>query len=133
MTTSRPDFGIIDPRAHDAVAALATALQHGLDASDADAYDAMLADDVLWGSPKGVTLQGFSRLNAIHRDLMPRQVAPESEFRVDRMVSPAIGVVVAQIGRHAVDGGFSEMAMYTLVERDGRWWVVGGQNTPITV
>jgi hypothetical protein len=27
--------------------------------------------------------------------------------------------------------GFSEMALYVLVERDGAWWLVGGQNTPI--
>jgi hypothetical protein len=24
------------------------------------------------------------------------------------------------------------MAMYVLVETDGRWWVAGGQNTPVT-
>jgi len=27
--------------------------------------------------------------------------------------------------------GFSEMALYTLVERDGRWWLAAAQNTPI--
>jgi hypothetical protein len=39
---------------------------------------------------------------------------------------------VAQIRRQADDGGFSEMAMYVLVEKDGRWWVAAGQNTPVT-
>ncbi|MET9022525.1 hypothetical protein ABZV93_21350 [Actinopolymorpha sp. NPDC004070] len=39
--------------------------------------------------------------------------------------------------RQAVDddgeasADFSEMAMYVLVERDGRRWLAGGQNTPI--
>ena len=26
-------------------------------------------------------------------------------------------------------GGFSEMAMYVLVRRDGQWWLAAGQNT----
>jgi hypothetical protein len=29
------------------------------------------------------------------------------------------------------EGGFSEMAMYVLVEREGKWWVAGGQNTVV--
>ncbi|MYR08306.1 hypothetical protein GTV32_19260 [Gordonia sp. SID5947] len=106
-------------------------LNNGLDAASADTYDDMFADDILWGSPKGQVLQGFAPLNAVHRQLMSAQVAPESTFERAAVVAPAPGIVVAQIGRHARDGGFSEMAMYVLVERDGQWWVAGAQNTPI--
>jgi hypothetical protein len=41
-------------------------------------------------------------------------------------------VAIAQIRRSAEEAdGFSEMAMYVLVERDGDWWLAGAQNTPI--
>ncbi|MGW5524358.1 SgcJ/EcaC family oxidoreductase [Gordonia sp. NPDC003950] len=116
----------------DAVDALLDHLQRGLDDAEADTYDAMFADDILWGTPKGQALQGFTDLNTIHRTMMPARVAPSSRCVVAQVLAPAPGVVIAQIGRHAVDGGFSEMAMYVLAERDGRWWVAAGQNTPIT-
>jgi uncharacterized protein (TIGR02246 family) len=115
----------------EAVTALVTQLQCGIDTSDADAYDALFADDILWGSPKGRTLQGFTELNRIHHDLMADSVAPPSIFTVERTSSPAPGVVIALISRNARDGGFSEMAMYVLVRRDGRWWLAAAQNTPI--
>ncbi|NDZ97375.1 hypothetical protein G3I13_22705 [Streptomyces sp. SID6673] len=106
-------------------------LHGGLDGASADTYDDMFADDILWGTPKGQVLKGFAPLNAIHRQLVPAKVAPESRFEAAQAIAPAPGVVVAQVGRHAIDGGFSEMAMYVLVERAGRWWVAGAQNTPI--
>lgn len=118
----------------DAVAELLDHLQRGLDTADADTYDLTFADDILWGSPKGQVLQGFGALNAIHHAQLSGSapVAPASKFEVAQASSPTDDVVIAQIRRRAIDGGFSEMAMYVLVRRDGRWWVAGGQNTPIT-
>lgn len=127
----RPYLAPAHPDALDVAHQLVAALQLGMDRSDADAYDAMFAADILWGSPKGAVLQGFSTLNRIHQRLFAQAVAPPSDFSVAQAAMIAPGVVVAQIGRHARGGGFSEMAMYVLVERDGRWWVTAGQNTPI--
>ena len=63
---------------------------------------------------------------------MAQGAAPESRFEVVAASSPAPGVVACQIRRQAVEpGGFSEMALYLLVERDGRWWLAAAQNTPI--
>jgi len=113
--------------------ALAAQLQHGLDAADADAYDSWFAADIMWGSPKGATLVGYDQLNAIHHRLMQAGVAPASRFEVVAAQSPAPNVVIAHIRRQALDpGGFSEMAMYVLVEQDGEWWLAAAQNTPIT-
>jgi hypothetical protein len=118
-------------------AALAAQLRHGGDTLDADAYDAWFAADLLWGSPFGATLADFDQLNAIHRRLMNRPAgtapaAPASRFEVASALAPAPGVVVTQIRRQALAAdGFSEMALYVLVERDGHWWLAAAQTTPI--
>ncbi|MCK9898205.1 nuclear transport factor 2 family protein [Frankia sp. AgB32] len=107
-------------------------LQKGLDTSDADTYDRSFAADVVWGSPYGATLASFDDLNAVHRALMARGTAPPSDFEVVAVRAPAPGVAIGQIRRRARDAdGFSEMALYALVERDGRWWLAAAQNTPI--
>lgn len=131
----RPVLGNDSAALRDARAAVdrfAAGLQKGLDDTDADTYDGSFAADVLWGSPYGATLIGFEELNAVHRSLMAKRAAPPSRFEVVAVSAPAPGVAVAHIRRQALDaGGFSEMALYTLVERDGHWWLAGAQNTPI--
>lgn len=131
-TTDRPTLDCDDHR--DAVERLVDHLQRGLDTADADTYDLTFADDILWGSPKGQVLRGFERLNAIHHAQQggSAPAAPPSVFEVAQVSAPTDDVVIAQIRRRAIHGGFSEMAMYVLVRCDGRWWVAAGQNTPIT-
>jgi hypothetical protein len=50
-------------------------------------------------------------------------------------MSPRPGVAIAHVRREdltaEVGPGFSEMAMYVLIKRDGQWWLAAGQNTPI--
>ncbi|MCM3883061.1 nuclear transport factor 2 family protein [Frankia sp. R82] len=135
QTRTRPALDD-DPAAHAAaeaaVARFTAELQQALDASDADAYDRSFAADVLWGSPYGAALAGFDELNAIHRRLMAVRTAPPSTFEVVAVRAPAPGMAIAHIRRQANDGsGFSELALYTLVERDGQWWLAAAQNTPI--
>ncbi|MDI2029107.1 nuclear transport factor 2 family protein [Saccharopolyspora sp. TS4A08] len=114
------------------VGSFAAELQKGLDSGDADVYDRSFAADVMWGSPYGATLDRFEELSAAHHRLMAAAVAPRSRFEVVNVLAPAPGVAVAHIRRQALDGtGFSEMALYTLIERDGRWWLAAAQNTPI--
>lgn len=133
-TEMRPTLG--DPAAQSAaetaVAGFAAGLQAGLDSADADTYDQSFAADVMWGSPRGAVLADFDELIAAHRRLMGAGAAPASRFEVVRVLAPAPGVAIAHIRRQALeDGGFSEMASYVLVERDGRWWLAAAQNTPI--
>ncbi|GGF12364.1 SgcJ/EcaC family oxidoreductase [Williamsia phyllosphaerae] len=129
--THRPSLDSGDHR--DAITDLIDHLQRGHDTGDADTYDGLFAGDILWGSPKGQVLQGFAPLNAIHRtQLTGAPASPASVFELAQASAPTDDVVIAQIRRRAVNGAFSEMAMYVLVRRDDRWWLAGGQNTPIT-
>jgi uncharacterized protein (TIGR02246 family) len=122
-----------DPAGASSVAAaFAAQLQRGGEAADADRYDAWFADDIVWGSPFGATVSGLAELNAIHHRLMAEGAAPASRFEVVTVLAPAPGVVLTHIRRQALDpDGFSEMALYALIHRDGRWWLAAAQNTPI--
>ncbi|MFI5952576.1 DUF4440 domain-containing protein [Cryptosporangium sp. NPDC051539] len=138
---------LADPSAEATASAVAhefaATLQRGGDTTDADEYDRWFADDVLWGSPYGLVLAGYAPLNSVHHRLMdavkhapdpeaPAQGAPASVFEVVAVQAIAPGVIVTQIRRRALlEGGFSEMALYVLVERDGGWWLAAAQNTPI--
>ena len=116
-----------------AVNALLHTLQRGYETGQADVYDELFAEDLLWGTPKGQVVHGFSHLNAIHRQMMGgKAVTPASRFEIVQTTCPAPGVVVTQIRRRALNGEFSEMAMYGLAKRRGRWWVAGAQNTPVS-
>ncbi|WP_406268844.1 SgcJ/EcaC family oxidoreductase [Nocardia sp. NBC_00881] len=121
-------------RAHEVAAEFAAGLQRAGAAGDADGYDSDFAADVLWGSPFGASVAGYAELNTLHHRLMAANVAPRSRFEVVAVRTPAPGVLVTQIRREATDtDGFSEMAMYVLVERGGRWWLAAAQNTPVGV
>ncbi|WP_225725956.1 MULTISPECIES: DUF4440 domain-containing protein [unclassified Nocardia] len=131
--TNRPVFD--DPTrrelANEVANGFAAALQG---AGGADDYDAEFAADVLWGSPFGASVRGWDELNAIHHRLTEAKVAPPSRFEVVAAFSPSPGVVVTQIRRQAMESaGFSEMALYVLAERGGRWWLTAAQNTPVGV
>jgi uncharacterized protein (TIGR02246 family) len=121
--------------AADAVDRLVAVLQEGVDRSDADAFDSQFASDVLWGSPYGATVRGYDVLNAIHHSLMASGAAPSSQYHVVQLMSPLPGVAIAHVRRDDLTSeagkGFSEMALYVLIKRDGQWWLAAGQNTPI--
>ncbi|MCX4097591.1 DUF4440 domain-containing protein [Nocardia sp. alder85J] len=121
-----------DAAARAAAEEFAAGLGKAMQENSADVYDAAFAEDILWGSPYGATVDGYPTLNAIHRRLHTEHAAPPSRFEVVSARHPAPGILITQIRRQAIDPeGFSEMAMYVLVERDGRWWLAAGQNTSV--
>lgn len=120
-------------------------LQAGLDAGDADAYDRHFADDVMWGSPYGASVDGYEALHAIHARMHAAGDHRRSRYRIVRVLAATADVAVAQVRRDALDAQgepipshegetrFSEMALYVLVRRRGAWWLAAGQNTVINV
>ena len=144
----RPTLGLGGQAAReaaDAAARLVEELQAGWDGRDADITNRHFAADILWGSPFGATVHGYEPLHAIHLRLKQQgRGGPASRFELVKVVTPAPGVVLAQVRRAALGpdgqpiepssdltGPFSEMVLYVLVRRGGTWWVAAGQNTPI--
>ena len=140
------DGGVPEGDAAAAVAALVAELQQGLDHRDADVYNRHFAADVRWGSPFGMTVEGYELLHAIHQRInRSGRGGPASRYEVATVLSPTPDVIVTQVRRVALgpdgepvpprppgadgSGAFSEMAMYVLVRRDGQWWLAAGQNT----
>jgi uncharacterized protein (TIGR02246 family) len=121
-----------------AVSELVRQLQKGLDSGDADLYDSTFAEDVLWGGPYGSVLAGYPSLNVAHHSILDASGVARSRYEVVQTSAPAPDLVLTHVRRRsladAADGGgpdFSEMALYVLVRRGGRWWLAAGQNTPI--
>lgn len=147
---SRPTLS--DPEllasATQAVEELVAALQSGWDTSSADVFDAPFAADVVWGSPFGQTISGYDKLNQLHKMIMSKGALPKTVYEVVNVLALREGVVVAHVrrrnlgegegkggevvaGKKVGDGRFDEMAMYVLIEREGRWWLAAGQNTVV--
>jgi uncharacterized protein (TIGR02246 family) len=130
--------GAADARA--AVERQVAELQAGLDARDAAVYNRHFAADVIWGSPYGALVSGYDRLHAIHTRLHRAAPVGRSRYVTERVLTPAPGIAIAQVRREALDDdgtpldprdSFHEMATYVLARREGEWWLVAGQNTPI--
>jgi uncharacterized protein (TIGR02246 family) len=131
--------------ARDAVDGFVAGLQAGIDSADAEIYNADFAEDVMWGSPYGATVIGYDALHSIHRGMFQPGVAvagASSRYQTMHAMAPTPDVAIAHVRRIAMDADgrpipvdnasvFSEMAMYVLVRRDGKWWLAAGQNTPI--
>jgi uncharacterized protein (TIGR02246 family) len=143
--TSRPAVGVASGDAAAAVDAFARGLQAGHDQRDAEVLNRQFAADVVWGSPYGALVDGYDELHPIHVRLQQQgSDGPAFRYQVRHLLAISDDVVVAHIARLALgsDGHplppsadpsqpFSEMAMYVLVRRGGKWWLAGGQNTPI--
>jgi len=136
-----------DPRslqaARAAVDEFVAGLQAGIDTANAETYNAQFGDDVLWGSPYGATVVGYDALHAIHLRMFGTAEAAtgaSSRYETVHVMAPTPDTAIAQVRRVALDAdgqqipiddssAFSEMALYVLVRRDGKWWLAAGQNT----
>ena len=97
------DGGVATDDAAVAVAGLVAELQQGLDDRDAGVYNRHFAADVLWGSPFGMTVEGYGPLHAIHERLNAEQRGgTASRYEVATILSPAPDVIVTQVRRVAL-------------------------------
>ncbi len=134
----QPGYVVEAGEAGEAVGQLLERLQTGLDHGDADYYDGMFAADLLWGSPYRQVLSGYGSLNVVHRSLMDTPMISRSRYEQVQTLALAPGVIDTHVRRQSLPDvpdtdarGFSEMAMYVLIQRGGHWWLAAGQNTPV--
>ena len=87
----------------EAILQVLAVLQEGVSTSDGDLFDSVIGEDVIWGSPKGQTVLGLSRLNRIHRKLAvsSRQYGHTSRFTLE-----AIGFIDANVACAFRNTGF---------------------------
>jgi uncharacterized protein (TIGR02246 family) len=127
----------------DAILAVIATLERAVNTSDGDLFDSVLSEDVIWGSPKGQIILGLEQLNPIHRRLAAnsRQYGHTSLFTLEALGFIGPDFACASVRRTGVDerglpltpsqGSIvQELALYVLVRRGDRWWIVSAQNTP---
>lgn len=143
--TDRPSLGAPSPDGVAAAQEFAAGLQAGHDLRDADVLNRQFAADVAWGSPFGALVEGYDRLHPLHAGFQQRASGkPSARYEVRHVLAVGDDLVIAHIARlvldadgepvepsHDPDRPFSELAMYVLVRREGRWWLAAGQNTPM--
>jgi uncharacterized protein (TIGR02246 family) len=128
----------------DAILAVIATLEHAVNTSNGDLFDSVLSEDVIWGSPKGQIVLGLDQLNPIHRRLAAnsRQYGYSSRFTLEALGFIGPDSACASVRRTGLDEHKSpltpsqgsivqELALYVLVRRDDRWWIVSAQNTPV--
>lgn len=145
---TRPAVGLggdVAERAHRAVKQQVDDLQTGAVDGEAETYNRRFAGDVMWGSPYGAVVESYDALHAIHQRLHAAGDRGHSRYEIVRVLSPSADVALAQVRRDALDdhgepipshegeAQFSEMALYVLVWRAGKWWLAAGQNTVINI
>src|SRR4051795_2380017 len=77
MSDERPVLSDDDARsseARGAVDAFVAELQAGVDARDANVFNAHFAADVLWGTPLGDSVLGYDTMHEVHRRMLPQRV-----------------------------------------------------------
>jgi uncharacterized protein (TIGR02246 family) len=143
--TDRPRLSIAREDTTQIVEAFVEGLQTGHDRRDADTLNHQFAADIVWGSPYGAVVNGYDQLHPIHvRFQQQPWGGPPVHYEVRHVMRVSDDAIVAHIARvvvtptgeavapsHDPSQPFSEMAMYVLVRRNGKWWLAAGQNTPI--
>ena len=115
-------------------------------ATDAVAFNAAFAQDVLWGSPFGAVVEGYDDLHAIHAQMLtappPGVGDHEGSTYVTEHARRVTDDVALAFVRRLSSGGepgepmvgrpdaFDELALFVLVRHDEAWWLAAALHTP---
>ncbi len=137
-------FGEYSSQDRDRILNVVATLERAVNTSDGDLFDSVLSEDVIWGSPKGQIVRGLDQLNPIHRRLAAnsRQYGYSSRFTLEALGFIGPDIACASVRRTGLNERglpispshssiVQELALYVLVKRNDRWWIVSAQNTPV--
>lgn len=111
-------------------------VEDGFNSNDPDLLTAHVAEDAVVVNARGALLRGRAAVDEANRAGLAGPLREATaHYRVSDVAAVAPGVVVAQKSAwstsQAADAGATPemLALYVLVQRDERWWIVRRQNT----
>ncbi|WP_369200774.1 SgcJ/EcaC family oxidoreductase [Streptomyces sp. PU-14G] len=113
---------------------LFTELEAAFAQADAARFDAPFAADVVFTAVDGARFAGWEALHAYHRDRLSTPTdAITTWYELEHIAFPAPDVAVVAL-RQPIEVAGSRRAnvgTWTLIKRDGSWWVSAAQNTGV--
>ncbi|WNZ25830.1 SgcJ/EcaC family oxidoreductase [Leptolyngbya sp. NK1-12] len=111
-------------------------LEDALNNHDADAYNHYFTNDISWGSPNGVLLQGLEPLHTVHKNFLEGSLR-NSTFRYTihnvKRLTPDTAYAHVQLVRTNANAEVEsdELCLYVLIRKQEAWWVCAGHNTRV--
>lgn len=102
--------------------------------ADAERFDAPFTADVVFTAVDGARFVGWEALHAYHRDRLSTPTdALTTWYELEHISFPAPDVAVVALRQPIEVAGArrANVGTWTLVKRDGAWWVCAAQNTGV--
>ncbi|MFE3545026.1 YybH family protein [Nocardia sp. NPDC059177] len=127
----------VDAPDHDealvAIAAVFEGLEAALAAKDADAFDRVFTDDVVFVNPAGSVYLGWDALHAYHLAALRDAPAAEARYTIltARLLAGGHAIVTVEQTLRTLKFSVTNRGTWVFTRRDDRWWVSSVHNTNV--
>ncbi|MFE3442442.1 SgcJ/EcaC family oxidoreductase [Nocardia sp. NPDC059180] len=134
-TNARPSSSAADttPTTTAEIQALFQHLEAALSAKDADAFDSVFTEDIVFTNPAGRIFRSWSELHSYHRAMLGKSPAAQAHYDITaiRLLTTEHAIVNLEQSLHTPDFSITNRGTWVLIRRDGVWWVCSAQNTNV--